>query len=63
MPENPPEKKPKPYEPEVIRLTLKALPSPIPAIIRLRRALKYLLRSCGFRCERIEDMPGDEKQT
>lgn len=36
-------------------LTLEPLPGKLPAIVRLRRLLKRLLRSGGFRCVRIEE--------
>jgi hypothetical protein len=35
-------------------LVLQSLPSDVPEFIRLRRALKFLLRSCGLRCTGIE---------
>jgi hypothetical protein len=43
-------------------LTLRPVGKGPPAIIRLRRALKYLLRVCGLRCIRLaEDADGQEK--
>jgi hypothetical protein len=46
-------------------LTLRPVGKGPPAIIRLRRALKYLLRVCGLRCflltEDTERSDGDEK--
>jgi hypothetical protein len=42
-----------------VRLTLVAQPDPAPADVRLRRALKCLLRSFGLRCvEVVEVSPG-----
>lgn len=40
-----------------VKLTLLPLPDAVPATIRLRRALKCLLRSFGLKCVRIEDAP------
>jgi hypothetical protein len=40
-----------------IRLVLRPLPNAVPAAVRLRRALKMLLRGFGFRVVRIEDAP------
>jgi hypothetical protein len=37
-----------------VRLTIKSLPSNVPAVVRLRGILKRLLRSDGFRVVRIE---------
>jgi len=52
--------------PERFSLTLQALPDPdgVPAIIRLRRVLKYALRVCRLRCVAIEpaDGPRDLEQ-
>jgi hypothetical protein len=46
-------------------LVLRAEPGEVPAIHRLRAALKHLLRTHGLRAERVEDvtddpLPGDE---
>jgi hypothetical protein len=42
-------------DPDVrIRLTLRPLPSEIPVGVRLRKLMKALLRSYGFRCEDFE---------
>ncbi len=41
---------------EKYRLTLQALPSNVPAINRLRSALKSLLRTFGLRCLVVEDL-------
>jgi hypothetical protein len=41
-------------------LDLEAMPdnlNGVPANLRLRRALKYLLRSCGLRCLAVRDLP------
>ncbi len=35
------------------KLILEALPGPLDADLRLKRALKYLLRACGFRCRHV----------
>src|ERR1700682_1069331 len=40
----------------IFRLTLRALPGEAPAEVRLRRALKVLLRAFRFRAERVEDL-------
>jgi hypothetical protein len=45
-----------PTEPDV-RVTLRPLKSGVPADVRLRRALKCLLRAFGFRCLAVEDVP------
>ena len=43
-----------------VKLTLRALPGwPSPGDVRLRMALKALLRGYGLRCERVEPMPDD----
>jgi hypothetical protein len=39
---------------ELFTITLRPVPSDIPVEIRLRRALKILLRSCDLRCVAIE---------
>lgn len=46
-------------DPDHIRLTLRALPDPVPADVRLRRALKALLRVYGFRCVKVEGAAGE----
>jgi hypothetical protein len=38
------------------RVILKAVPSDIPAVARLRRLLKIALRACQLRCVRIEEV-------
>lgn len=46
--------------PEVFRLTLRSRPSNVPAIIRLRRLLKTLLRLYDFVCvEAVELKPAE----
>jgi hypothetical protein len=41
-------------------LTLRPLPHDVPAVIRLRRGLKYLLRECSLRCTAIRlEQAGD----
>jgi hypothetical protein len=42
------------------RITLRALPGGAPAEVRLRRALKALLRAFRFRAERVEDLGDGE---
>jgi hypothetical protein len=42
-------------------LTLRPLPHDVPAVIRLRRGLKYLLRQCSLRCTAIKAEPGSGK--
>jgi hypothetical protein len=44
---------------DIVRLTLRAERQDVPAIVRLRRLLKALLRGYGFRCVRIEEMVTD----
>ena len=39
-------------------LTLRALPSDVPVVVRLRGVLKRLLRGYGFRCVTIEQEEG-----
>lgn len=47
--------------PTVFTITVKAEPGDNrPAIIRLRAALKYLLRACRLRCVRLAEGPADE---
>jgi hypothetical protein len=41
------------------RLVLEALPSEIPEAVRLRSALKTLLRAFGLRCLSHEELPED----
>lgn len=36
-----------------VRVTLRILPDDAPAAVRMRRALKCLLRSFGLKCERV----------
>jgi len=38
------------------RFLPKGEPSSVPAVVRLRRALKYLLRVCGFRAVSVEEV-------
>jgi hypothetical protein len=42
-------------QPEYI-LRLRPLASPVPAVVRLRKALKCLLRSYGLRCEDLVEV-------
>ena len=43
---------------EIYTLELRALPGySVPGIQRIRRALKYLLRSCGLQCVTIDAEP------
>jgi len=46
----------------VFKLTLRAMKDPygVPAIVRLRHALKSFLRSYNLRCEAIEEIPQEE---
>ena len=41
-------------------LTLEAQPSKVPATVRLRRLLKTMLRSYGFRCTAIRETESDD---
>ena len=43
-------------------LVVEALPSDVPAVVRLRRLLKYALRSCRLRCRRIEPRDAEGKR-
>ena len=45
-----------------IIITLRPLPDDTPPMIRLRRALKALLRSYRLRCVRISTNPGNGKE-
>lgn len=38
------------------QLTLKPLPGPVPPVVRMRRILKSLLRTYGFRCTKVEEI-------
>lgn len=38
------------------RLLLQAQAGPVPAVVRLRRALKCLLRSFGLKCVAVEEV-------
>jgi hypothetical protein len=40
-------------------VTLDALVDDVPAAVRLRRLLKCALRSFGFRCVSVRDVPAD----
>lgn len=42
------------------RLVLVSVPDSRPVIVRLRAALKTLLRRYGFRCESVEAVPDEE---
>jgi hypothetical protein len=42
---------------------LKALPDAVPAAVRLKRALKCLLRSFGLRAVRVEELPASPEAT
>jgi hypothetical protein len=45
------------------RLELEAKPAGVPADVRLRRALKVLLRAFGLRCVWVREVgPGDDKE-
>jgi hypothetical protein len=46
---------------ETYRLTVEALPDSAPAIIRLRRVIKSLLRAYGFRLLAVVELPEDAK--
>ncbi len=54
---------PKSSEGETFTLTLHAVPHDVPAILRLRRLLKYALRGCAMQCVQIraETEPETEK--
>jgi hypothetical protein len=43
--------------PDDVRITLRPLPSGVPAHVRIRRALKCLLRAFGLRNVRLEWLP------
>jgi hypothetical protein len=40
----------------IYRIELQALPDPAPATVRLRRALKTLLRAFRLRCRSVEEV-------
>jgi hypothetical protein len=44
-------------------ITIVALPSAVPSTIRLRRLLKFILRSYGFRCVGITEGDGCNGET
>jgi hypothetical protein len=44
-----------------VRLALRPLANSVPAVVRLRRLLKTLLRLWGFRCLRVENVPRTTK--
>ncbi len=51
---------------ERFTITVESMPSSIPAIARLRRLLKFALRSCGLRCVQISqntERTDDAEQT
>lgn len=43
------------------RLVIEAQNSHVPEIVRLRRALKYMLRDCGFKCLSVVDVKAPEQ--
>lgn len=47
-------------KPERFTITIEAAPGPTPAIARLRRLLKALLRSFGFRCVSVQQSRPDQ---
>lgn len=47
--------------PERFSLTLETLPTdPRPGAIRMRAALKFLLRACGLKCVMITNTSGED---
>jgi hypothetical protein len=45
-------------EPEqCFKIIVRALPSPVPGVVRLRHALKIRLRTYGLRCLSVEELP------
>ena len=50
-----------PDEP-LYRLTLRALPATVPAVVRLRRLLKMAGRAFGFKAIEVEELPVEEKR-
>jgi hypothetical protein len=46
--------------PETYRVTVAAAGAGPPAIVRLRRFLKALLRSAGLRAVKVEELPAGE---
>jgi hypothetical protein len=49
-------------QPLTVRLTLRALPGPVPPWLRVRRLLKFALRACGLKNIGLEEVT-DQKQT
>ena len=47
----------------LFRLVLRAEAHPVPAVVRLRRALKMLGRVFGFRCVSVEPVAEDARDT
>lgn len=46
--------------PGVFVIELQSEPSDVPVAIRLRRALKVLLRSFGLRCTSVQEQKGEQ---
>ncbi len=53
----------RPSERPVYRLVIRAKPDSIPAMVRLRRAIKHLLRWFGLQVVRIEEIQPDAEGT
>jgi hypothetical protein len=49
-------------EPKDFRLRLRLERNPVPAAARLKRLLKLALRSFGFPCVQVEEVPPDGPQ-
>ena len=45
---------------QAFRLVLRSVPSPIPAVVRLRRFLKSALRAYGLRAVKVEAIEENE---
>lgn len=59
---------PEPADWEAVRFVFRPLPDPdgVPVAVRLRRLLKYALRTCYLDCERLErtdEPPATEEPT
>ena len=50
-----------PIEQPRYRLIFRALPGEVPAIIRIRRLAKLMLRALGLRIETLEELPSEKE--
>jgi hypothetical protein len=50
-----------PIEQPRYRLTFRALPGEVPAIIRVRKLAKLMLRGLGLRIEELQELPAESE--